>query len=62
MTLSGQALIGAATQPGPRTTTVSFVVHRTGDVWLFASAHNTDVIPNMETVFRSADYPSDHVS
>jgi uncharacterized protein (TIGR02246 family) len=37
MTLSGD-------QPEPRTTVVSFVVHRAGDRWLCASAHNTDVI------------------
>lgn len=69
MTLSGPAPVGAGTQPGSRTTIVSFVVHRTVDRWLCASAHNTDVIPNMETniideagVFRSANYPSDQAS
>jgi uncharacterized protein (TIGR02246 family) len=49
MTLSGQAPAGAVTQPAPRTTIVSFVVHRTVDRWLCASAHNTDVIPNTKT-------------
>ena len=29
--------------PGSRSTIVSFVVHRAGDKWLCASAHNTDV-------------------
>ena len=36
MTLSGEAV---------RTTIVSFVVHRVGDRWVCASAHNTDLIP-----------------
>jgi uncharacterized protein (TIGR02246 family) len=35
MTLSGSA---------PRTTIVSFVVHRVGERWLCASAHNTDLV------------------
>jgi uncharacterized protein (TIGR02246 family) len=48
MTLSGPAGAGAATESGPRTTIVSFVVHRIVDRWVCASAHNTDVIPNME--------------
>jgi uncharacterized protein (TIGR02246 family) len=69
MTLSGEEPAGAVTQPGPRTTIVSFVVHRAGDRWLCASAHNTDVIPNTEPnvideagVFGVANYPSDQVS
>jgi uncharacterized protein (TIGR02246 family) len=69
MTLSGEAPVGGVTQPGPRTTIVSFVVHRIGDRWLCASVHHTDVIPNMETdvideadVFRSATDQSDQVS
>jgi uncharacterized protein (TIGR02246 family) len=49
MTLSGQAPAGAVTQPAARTTIVSFVVHRSVDRWLCASAHNTDVIPNTKT-------------
>jgi uncharacterized protein (TIGR02246 family) len=32
---------------GPRTTIVSFVVHRAGDRWLCASAQNTDVVVRM---------------
>ncbi len=40
MTLSGEA---------PRTTIVSFVVHRVGERWLCASAHSTDLIPDQET-------------
>jgi uncharacterized protein (TIGR02246 family) len=49
MTLSGDAPAGVAPQPGPRTTIVSFVVHRMRDHWQVASAHNTDVIPTTET-------------
>jgi uncharacterized protein (TIGR02246 family) len=69
MTLSGVEPAGADSQPGPRTTIVSFVVHRAGDRWLCASAHNTDVIPNTQTtviddpgVFGVANYPTDQVS
>jgi uncharacterized protein (TIGR02246 family) len=64
MTLTGD---GAATS-GPRTTIVSFVVHRIGDRWLCASAHNTDVVPTAEpNVIEAgglglASYPSDQVS
>jgi uncharacterized protein (TIGR02246 family) len=49
MTLSGAAPANGETHPGPRTTIVSFVVHRAGDRWLCASAHNTDLIPDQET-------------
>jgi uncharacterized protein (TIGR02246 family) len=45
MTLSGDGGPAAA-HPGPRTTIVSFVVHRAGERWLCASAHNTDLIPD----------------
>ena len=68
MTLSGEGPAGAVTQAGPRTTIVSFVVHRAGSRWLCASAHNTDVIPNTETnVIDEAgasdlNYPSGHPS
>ena len=51
--------------PGPRTSIVSFVVHRAGDRWLCASAHTSDVLPNLETsalnqagAFPSASDPS----
>ncbi|MEO8521470.1 MAG: hypothetical protein ABI603_08910, partial [Acidobacteriota bacterium] len=43
MTLSDQPP-GAASQPGSPTTIISFVVHRTIDRWLCASAHRTDVV------------------
>lgn len=49
MTLSGQAPAGGIRQPGTRQTIFSFVVHRTSAGWRCASAHNTDVVPNMET-------------
>jgi uncharacterized protein (TIGR02246 family) len=42
MTLSGGD--GAVGTSEPRTTIVSFVVHRAGERWLCASAHNTDVV------------------
>ena len=66
MTLSGEEPAGAVTQPGPRTTIASFVVHRAGDRWLCASAHHTDVIPtnviDEADVFGLANYPTDRVS
>jgi len=69
MTLSGQTPIAAIRQPGSRKTIFSFVVHRVADRWMCASAHNTDVIPNMETnvidddgAFRAANYRSGQVS
>ena len=48
MTLSGDAAAGAVTPTGPRTTIASFVVHRAGDRWLCASAHNTELIPELQ--------------
>jgi uncharacterized protein (TIGR02246 family) len=69
MTLSGEDAAGAATPSAPRTTIVSFVVHRDGGRWLCASAHNTDVIPTTETkvvpeagVLGLANAPGDQVS
>lgn len=68
MMLSGEAP-AAATQAGPRTTIVSFVVHRAGGHWLCAAAHSTDLIPNTDTIvvdeaggFGLVNYPSDQVS
>jgi len=49
MTLTDQAPAGASTQPAARTTVSSFVVHRTVDRWLCASAQNTDVIADTGT-------------
>jgi uncharacterized protein (TIGR02246 family) len=69
MTLSGQTAIGNITKPGSRATIFSFVVHRAGDRWQCASAHNIDVVPHMETnvvsddgTFRSANYRTGQVS
>jgi uncharacterized protein (TIGR02246 family) len=69
MTLDGQTAIAGISQPGSRTTIFSFAVHNVGDRWMCASAHNTDVIPNMETnvvgddgAVRAANYRSGHVA
>jgi uncharacterized protein (TIGR02246 family) len=69
MTLSCEAPVGAVGQAAPRTTIVSFVVHRIGERWQCASVQTTDVIPNTETVvtdeaggFGLTNYPSDQVS
>ena len=43
MTLSDQPA-GADGQAGPLATIISFVVHRTIDRWLCASAHRTNVV------------------
>jgi uncharacterized protein (TIGR02246 family) len=63
MRLTGQTPVREAERPQPRTTVFSFVVHRTEGRWSCASAHNTDVVPGMETnlagadgTFRSVDY------
>jgi uncharacterized protein (TIGR02246 family) len=67
MTLSGDAGEGASS--APRTTIVSFVVHRLGDRWLCASAQNTDVVatmagPAMErsSTLGMAPYPGDQMA
>jgi len=69
MTLGAEAAAGAGGHAGPRTTIVTFVVHRLVDRWQCASAQTTDVIPNTETtvvdqagVFGLASFPSDQVS
>ena len=69
MTLTGQSAVAGIAHPGSRTTIFSFVVHREAEQWTCASAHNTDVVPNMETnvvgddgTFRAANYHSGHVS
>ncbi len=49
MRLTGQTPIGNAERPQPRTNVFSFVVHQTPGGWRCASAHNTDVVPGMET-------------
>ena len=63
MQLEDQTPIGAVARPRARTNVFSFVVHRTGDGWRCASAHNTDVVPGAETNvvdeggrLRPADY------
>jgi uncharacterized protein (TIGR02246 family) len=69
MTLSGEAPADTVRQPGPRTTIVSFVVHRIVDRWQCASAHSTEVIPHPETgvtdeagLFGLGNYPGDQVA
>jgi uncharacterized protein (TIGR02246 family) len=69
MLLSGQTPLGEIEQPSSRANIFSFVVHRVGTGWLCASAHNTDVVPNMETNvidedghFRAANYRNGRVS
>jgi uncharacterized protein (TIGR02246 family) len=61
--LAGQSPVGGIASPRTRHTIFSFVVHRVPEGWRCASAHNTDVIPGMETniiddegQFRSVNY------
>jgi len=67
LTLSDQIAMGAITQPQARKTIFSFVVRRVAGQWMCASAHNTDVVTDMETyviddeVFRAANCRSGHV-
>jgi uncharacterized protein (TIGR02246 family) len=49
MALTSQTPTTGIAVPRPRTTIFSFVVHRNGEGWWCPSAHNTDVIPGMET-------------
>jgi uncharacterized protein (TIGR02246 family) len=49
MTLSGPVAADPAASPGPRTTVVSFVVHRVGERWLCASAHTTELVVSADT-------------
>jgi uncharacterized protein (TIGR02246 family) len=65
MTLTGQTPVGDVAEPKARHNIFSFVVHRGPDGWSCASAHNTDIVPGMETNvideqgrFRSANYRS----
>ena len=46
MTVTCDAPTNGGTPPGPHTTIVTFVVHRSGEKWLCESAHNTDLIPD----------------
>jgi uncharacterized protein (TIGR02246 family) len=69
MTLAGEEPAGTVTQSGPRSTIVSFVLHRSGDRWLCASAHKTDVLPSTDTNVIAeagaaglASHPGDRVS
>ena len=69
MTLSGQTPVGTVEQPGTRANIFSFVVRRVDGTWVCASAHNTDVVPGMDTnvidddgTFRGANYRRGQVS
>jgi len=53
--LDGQTGTDQTTRPATRHTIFSFVVHRKDDQWSCASAHNTDIVPHMETNLIDAD-------
>lgn len=63
MRLTGQTPVDGIEAPRARTNLFTFVVHRTGEGWRCAAAHNTDVVPGVETNVvdaggrpRSVDY------
>jgi uncharacterized protein (TIGR02246 family) len=69
LTLSCEPGADAATSHEPRTTIVTFVVHRVLDRWQCVSAHNTDVTPKPATPLVAeggavalGNYSSDPVS
>lgn len=47
--LEGQSGTAGTERPASRNTIFSFVVHQTDGAWSCASAHNTDIVPGMET-------------
>ena len=55
MTLSGQTAAEGVAAPGTRRNLFSFVVHRTAQGWRCVSAHNTDIVPGMETNLAGPD-------
>lgn len=55
MRLEGQTPVGDVASPGTRTNVFTFVVHRTPAGWSCAAAHNTDVVPGMETLVVDAE-------
>ena len=68
--LDGQSAVGGVEAPGMRHTVMTFVVREVEPGgWRCAAAHNTDVVPGMETHvrdasggLRAADYRSGRVS
>ena len=55
MTLSGQTPIGEVAEPGRRQNIFTFVVQRLPQGWRCVAAHNTDVVPGVETNVASGD-------
>ena len=55
MRLTGQTAADGVAAPGVRRNIFSFVVHRTPQGWRCASAHNTDIVPGMETHLMDSD-------
>jgi uncharacterized protein (TIGR02246 family) len=49
MHLEDQTPVGDVARPGARMNIFTFVAHRTEEGWRCAAAHNTDVVPGMET-------------
>lgn len=65
MQLTGQSKVSDTRHPGVRNNIFTFVVHRNGQGWRCAAAHNTDIVPGAETnlvddsgQFKSANYRS----
>ena len=49
MHLDGQTPVAGVARPQARANVMTFVVRRTAAGWRCAAAHNTDVVPGMET-------------
>lgn len=69
MRLTGQTAVDDVSNPKTRTNIFSFVVHQADEKWSCASAHNTDIVPGMETnvvdnegQLRSANYRNGEIS
>ena len=53
MELSGQTAVGDIQNPGNRQNIFSFVMQNTPQGWICVSAHNTDILPEKETIIRN---------
>ena len=49
MRLTGQTATGYVHEPGDRSNIFSFVIRKGNEGWRCVSAHNTDVVPGVET-------------
>jgi len=55
MRLSGQSSTTEVAEPGVRRNIFTFVVQLHEEGWRCVAAHNTDIVPNMETMVRGQE-------